>query len=385
MKARFSDIRWNDSTLTFNASLGDLSKALWIRLPEGSPRPDDDLIAGVFASLAGPNLEAVSMELSLTNPIRVAIESFCGCELDCGSRTEGQDWISGYDNHALSFSGGFDSLAALALLPDQPTLVSMDFGGWFQRETDFFSKFSPYIVSTNFRMEGFGRRSWIFMLAGIILLKQHLDIGRYTTGSILESSPWHYRKYIDSAPKSAPLLQAFGLTQLNTTIGITEVATTLVTLHRFPSYVKQSLKSLAAPGTGKSQRKQMLVASLCAEGRAILDFVPEVEAAEVPPLTWGDSLTDDMLTPYMLKHSGTTATNRLMAGIPDEVHEAAASLNLTFYERYHTGLYSGLGLKENSHIHSTLSSLGVGPFTERDWAEYRQVTDIISRYHRLVS
>lgn len=383
MDARFDRIYWNAPVLRFHAVLGELDKNLWIRLPEGVERPDDDLIAGVFATLAGPGLGAISMDLDVTPSIRDAIESFCGCSLNAGTREAGRDWLGEFDGHAISFSGGFDSLAASALLPPGPELISMDFGGWFQRETDFFQEFSPHVVSSNFRMEGFGRRSWLFMLVGILLLKEHLSLGKYTTGNIFGSSPWNFIRNIESSFSSHPLFQAFGLDALNPTNGVTEVVTTLLTMRHFPKRVQESLKSLAAPGSGKSLRKQMLVASLYQEGRAILNYVPEVAQVESPPLKWGESLADDLLIPYLLRHSGVEATNALMGGIPEEAYELARDLSLTFFERYHTGFYMGLEPSASKYIHSSLTDAGVVPYAERDWTEYRAVAELIGDYHAL--
>ncbi|WP_169251282.1 hypothetical protein [Brevibacterium sp. 'Marine'] len=311
------------------------------------------------------------------------IEEFCGCKVHCDLAIESVDWRTGFAEHAVSFSGGFDSLAAWTLLPGDPTLISMDFGGWFKRETEFFVEFSPQVVSTNFRMEGFGRRSWIFMLAGVILLKQHLNIGRYTTGSILESSPWNYRKNIDQTFKAAPLLHGFGFEQVNTTLGITEVGTTLLAMRHYPNLIGRSLDSLAAPGSGKSLRKQMLVESLYREKKADLNVQPVVASVDSPPLKWGQSLTDDMLTPYMIKHCGLEASRRLMADIPDDVISLAQNSRLHFYERYHTGLYMGIPEEIGSHLRETLYDSGIVPFTELDWLEYRTLTELLSAYHEL--
>lgn len=190
MHASFTNIVWKHSTIYFDARLGELNKKLWIQLPNGVHRPEDDLIAGALATLVGPNLASLTLELTISPSIKASIEEFCSCPVEASVGGATIDWRSEYSSkHAVSFSGGFDSLAAHRLLPQPAALVSMDFGGWFQRETDFFSSFDTNIVSTNFRMEGFGRRSWMFMLSGIILLKKHLDIGSFTTGSILESSP----------------------------------------------------------------------------------------------------------------------------------------------------------------------------------------------------
>lgn len=381
MKAKFTDIKWDAPLLTFRAVLGDLDKSIWVSLPDKTPRPNDDLIAGLFATMAGPNLESISMDLEISPPIKAAIERFCGCPVVSNVALKIVDWTTGFDGHAVSFSGGFDSLAALSLLPSAPALVSMDFGGWFKREADFFNTFHPHVVGTNFRMEGFGRRSWMFMLSGIILLKEQLNLGSYTTGSILESSPWHYKRHITKAFNATPLLSAFGFDQVNSTMGITEVATTILAMRHFPDRVEDSLESLAAPRSGKSLRKQMLVESLNREGKAAVSFNPEVTVLDTPPLKWGQSLTDDMLTPYMLKHSGVDATNRLMAEIPEEIAALSKNLDLDFYQRYHTGMYLGMDRKVREFIHLGLSQAGIDPFSERDWHEYRSVTKVIAKYH----
>lgn len=43
----------------------------------------------------------------------------------------------------LSFSGGFDSFSAWRLMPDDTKLVSLDFGGWFEREAEFSGTLTP--------------------------------------------------------------------------------------------------------------------------------------------------------------------------------------------------------------------------------------------------
>lgn len=382
MEARFTEVNWVGTRLSFHATVDSLSELLFVDLPPEAERPSDDLIAVFFAVLAGPGLANLQMDLAVTPEISAAIERFCGCKL-AAERVDPAEVEAEREGLALSFSGGFDSLAAKALLPGSPALISMDFGGWFQRETDYFERFDPYIVRTNFRMAGFGRRSWMFMLAGVILLRDTLGIRTYSTGSILESSPWHYRRNLEGMPGAHPLLSALGLRQLNPTIGITEVATTMLTMRHFPDEVAASLKSLAAPTTGKSLRKQMLVATLHRRGRVRLDYEPSVAEFDTPPLRWGQSLTDDMLTPYMLRHAGESEARSLMADIPDAVVELAESATLSFYERYHTGLYQRVAPSTMRHVRNTFAAAGIEPFAERDWVEYRAVIEILRRTHDL--
>lgn len=383
IEASFTNISWEDSTLTFHAQIDSLVKNLWIRLPNYAEQPDDDLIAGVFAILAGPNIESLRMELDISDHVKDAIEQFCQCQVDASTNQSGKDWTKGFHVRALSFSGGFDSLAALSLMPGRPELVSMDFGGWFQRETDFFVEFNPHVVSTNFRMEGFGRRSWMFMLTGIILLKESLNLNSYTTGSILESSPWNYRKNVDQAFKAAPLLRAFGFEQINPTLGITEVSTTLLAVREFPDLLKRSLKSLAAPGSGKSIRKHMLVHSLSSRPNGQSSQMAPIKFPEKPPLQWGDSLTDDMLTPFLIQSRGAHETSRLMSGVPTALIEMVETFHLTFYKRFHPALYIGIPEDVSTHVHSVLNRNGIEPFTERDWHEYRSVAKFLTDYHQL--
>lgn len=382
MRASFTNITWHErGRLELDATVGEVSDRIWVDLPEGTSKPHDDLIGTFLATLAGPGLERTTMELDLSASAVEAIQTFCG-DLDSGRHP--YDRSSGpRTSGAVSFSGGFDSLAALALLPKSPHLISMDFGGWFQRETDFFVEFNPKVVSTNFRMAGFGRRSWMFMLGGTILLSDELSIGPVTTGSILESSPWHYRKLIDNKFRTPDLLHSVGLSQVNTTAGITEVATTLLTMQNFPEQVSRSLASLAAPGSGKLLRKQMLVSSLQTEGKAQLPTTPRLDLPSSAPLQYGQSLTDDMLIPYMLKHSGENAANALMNDIPTELVKLAKDLQLDFYERFHTGMYVGLPSDVYQHVTRRLIDAGILPFTERDWQEYRDVISIISLTHDL--
>lgn len=115
----------------------------------------------------------------------------------------------------------------------------------------------------------------------------------------------------------------------------------------------------------------------------MLDFEPTVGVPDGPPLKWGQSLADDLLAAYMLKKSGRERTMALMSGIPDSIVDASTKLTLNFYERYHTGLYYGISEKPARHIRNTLANAGIHPFAERDWAEYRHITGLLSEFHKL--
>lgn len=383
MEASFTRTTWGDSTLRFHARVGELSEDLWVRLPQDAVRPSDDAIAVFFAILGGPGLESLEVDVSTSQEIADAIERFSGCPLTSERSSEPLSAGVARGGHALSFSGGFDSLAALSLLPEGAHLISMDFGGWFEREREFFVRFEPHIVSTNFRAMGFGRRSWLFMLSGVVLLRDHLDLASFTTGAILESSPWNFQSNIDSEPAAPELLEVLGMRRVHTVNGLTEVATTMLAMRHFASLIEDSLRSLAAPGSGKLVRKQMLVTSLYEDERATLPSRPTYEAPEKPPLRFGESLADDMLMPYMVQHSGEAAARALMEDIPDEMFELASDLKLSFYERYHPGFYRKFHPRERMALAAGFAEAGIDAFGERDWSDWRRVVSVLRHVHEL--
>src|SRR5699024_6541660 len=109
----------------------------------------------------------------------------------------------------LNFSGGFDSMAALALEPNAH-LVSLDFGGRFSRERQFFEKFQPNIIETNLVDLKLNRYSWTFMGIGALLFRDELNISSYAFGSIMAGSATQLVNHpIDQQKQGLPPAQYF--------------------------------------------------------------------------------------------------------------------------------------------------------------------------------
>lgn len=182
----------------------------------------------------------------------------------------------------LNFSGGFDSLAAVALLPsDKVKLISVDFGGWFARETDFFKDFNPYILRTNFRQLKYDRKSWTFMGSGALLYAKAFNAAYHVFGTIFEATPSHLwdvppnSVFIETLPFSA-----VGLKDIRLMNGLTEVATAMIVTKFYPHLINASLKSLAAPTSEKRFRKQLLTEIVCERFGRNVDLTESPDPSE---------------------------------------------------------------------------------------------------------
>ncbi|MCL2082980.1 MAG: hypothetical protein FWH04_07080 [Oscillospiraceae bacterium] len=154
--------------------------------------PRNDLIAIALSTLCGQAYDRIHIDLVLSAETIMQLGEFTSAEITCAGTDTQPPKKTGGENIALSFSGGFDSLAALCVMPDETKLISLDFGHWFKRETDFFEKFDTNIVSTNFRVLKYDKASWTFMGVAAILYSDYLGIGHHAFGTIFESDKWRF-------------------------------------------------------------------------------------------------------------------------------------------------------------------------------------------------
>ena len=126
---------------------------------EPEAQPSNDAIALAISTFVGEKFEQVSIDLPISKETKDNIEKFTKAVVIAPvDKNTVLKPITG-DNIILNFSGGFDSLAAMYLMPSRTKLVAIDFGGWFEREAKFFRKFQPYILKTNFRQLKMDRNS----------------------------------------------------------------------------------------------------------------------------------------------------------------------------------------------------------------------------------
>lgn len=276
----------------------------------------------------------------------------------------------------LNFSGGFDSLATLALVPGNTKLVSMDFGGWFEREKEFFKEFDTCIVTTNFRQLKYDRNSWTFMGVGSILLSDYYGAKYNIFGTIMEAA----RSQIRVKPSGVDTLKTYpfsaaGMKDTRYSNGLTEIGTVLLMCHYYPTLLNRSLQSLAAKNSEKRYRKQVLSQIVFRK------FNYDIEIDLIPPPTiekipFGSNLATDFLSLYELKHVGLEVVNHTMSDIPQEAIQMAESMGLTFYERIHPAFIQTIPKRYRNTYLNKLKVAGVVPYTKLDYEEL----EIVSKY-----
>ena len=271
---------------------GDRADELRFALPHAfAPAPD--LVASAFATLCGTGFDRVRIDLPLGPRTRGRLEEALATPIDSGDGTD-VDREPGR-RHILNFSGGFDSLAARAVLPEAD-LVSLDFGGRFARERPLFERFRPHIVETNLVDLGLNRNHWSFMGVGAILLRDELDLGTYSFGSVQAGSlPKLFTGPVDQ--HRTRMAAAPDMRIMNPVSGLCEIGAMTVAVQNEPELPVRVLESVAHPGETKYHRKHLMLRAVAARLGLDLTLPPAA-----PPRTlsrWGGELRRRPVRPVL--------------------------------------------------------------------------------------
>lgn len=357
-------------------------------------KPSVTAVAYAVSTLIGvKKFSKVSIDLEVTKEVADKIDKFLKTPIEWKGLVDEDptDVMEGEANNIiLNFSGGLDSMAAYYLLPkDRTKLISMSFGGWFAREEEFFKKFDTTIVSTNLRQNKVGavnrlnENSWTFMGGGCLLCKNYSKAKYNVFGSILEGTVYHLIPTNTVGDNNnTPPFGGYGLYDLRVVNGITEVATTIISSYYGAALMHDAIESLAAPKTEKKYRKQLLLDIICEKfGRKI-----DIKFTEPPvkKIKFGTYLTTDFLCLYILKNRGLEAASQTVSDIPQSAVELVKNLDLTFFERMNCDFIDGKNYPDNElrgYVIGRAIEAGVLPYTEKDYKEYRIVTNLLNEYH----
>lgn len=265
-------------------------------------------------------------------------------------------------------------------MPQDTYLISMDFGEKFEREKNFFKKFNPIIVKSNFREYGFEHHSWTFMAIGSILFSQTLNLKYDIWGTILEATWWQFkRKPVAGYNIHTQPMAGIGLLDARITNAFTEVGTAMIVTKYLPDMVNDSLKSLSDAGTEKSYRKWVLTDIVCRKYQRNVHL-----QQAIPPkksVKWGTSLALDFLAVYELKNVSRSTVENTVCHIPEEVFDLVEKLQLNFYERMNTNFIGTIPKDIVSLYMEKALGADIVPYTEEDWFEFDMVITMLSKYH----
>lgn len=353
---------------------------LWFEFSEPTLLTDD-AIGIAFSTLCGRAYKEITYDLSLSAQVVKKISEFTLASVSARIGTGGGPGTTSRVGTALSFSGGFDSLAALSLMPEDTRLISMDFGGRFSRERSFFQSFDTTIVSTNLLSTPLSKNSWSFMGSGAILSSDHYRSHYHTFGSILEAGYDNLRISPAGAKNNTfPPFRAAGFINAPYVAGLTEVGTLLVLGTYQPDLIGPSLSSLASPGEEKLYRKKVL-AGIVADRKDMEFSLPDVQPPAQPHFKFGQNFALDFLSFYVAKFGGREVLDTMVSEVPQELVSLAKQLDLSLFERANATLYSHFPAELFGGLAGGLAGAGLGFYTEHDWIEYRQIRELLSDYY----
>lgn len=278
----------------------------------------------------------------------------------------------------ISFSGGFDSLAAYALMPNSK-LVSIDFGGNFSREATFFKKFPVEIVEWDIRLprqeeiKKFPEsKKWRFMLAPATMLGNK-PFSFIATGTILEASPF----WLNPAKRKAfSSYSNFGfgpgISILNVVSGLSEFGTTAIVIHKYgDEIVQESLHSIAAPESFKIHRKKCLIAAVNNNTKKIL--IPKLK------YRFGSSIADDLITCYLIWKFSRQWVEKFYA---ENIPQNLVIPDMSFFEKLNVNNLSLLDPNLQEKLIHRIKSFGIDIYTSNDMDNLKVAYDQLMKKYK---
>ncbi|MEY8715424.1 hypothetical protein AB9G26_09115 [Francisella philomiragia] len=346
---------------------------------------DNDTLAVLLSTLCGRVYKKIVYDFYISDKILEELKKFTLADV---IRTENTSTcintlsMNDRKNVTLNFSGGFDSLAAYCLMRVSAKLCSMDYGGRFSRENNFFERFDTFIVSTNILDTELKKNSWSFMGSASILSNIFLQTKYNSFGSILESAPANISVNAAGAKNiSFPPFKMLGMKNANYVGGLTEVGTALIILKYRNDLIKSSLESLASAGEEKRFKKQILIETVSNK----FGYNISLEHIEPPVkgyFDFGTSFTTDFLLFYIIKNGSFERYSSIYKSVPQEVFDIANNLSLSFYERVNTDFYINFPVELKSDLYAKFCECELEFYTYNDWKEFDVIRTFLSKYYK---
>lgn len=372
---KFSELRVTRSRIDLKVEYTE-AYDLWFEFDRAVPVHPDQ-VALALSTLCGTAYKCVEFDFNVSHRASALIEDFTGAEImvpHIGSPIP----ETPRSGSVLSFSGGFDSLSAKLLMPDDTHLVSLDFGGWFTREREFFEKFPTLHVKTNVRSEPsrrtpLTRNHWSFMAIGAILTAEYFRSRYHSFGSILGES----LRRVGGGTQTLRHLEVLGMTEAGYTKGLTEVGTVDVIAKRNPEVLGQSLRSLAGTKDRKYSRKTALT-SFVAEQRGLSIELPPEPSEHTRQIQFGEDYATSLAMLYLYAKGVGDLLSPLFEALPHATLKQVDDLSLNFMEKVNWDAYQSLPASIYSELSEKFTSLALYPYTEADWDEVKIVRQLLN-------
>jgi hypothetical protein len=349
-----------ESSVLFEYICNDLSFTHLLEFPSDITPSDDSLaLISIFSRPANANFYKLN-GVKVFDDTKQFIENSLKSRLDIALKS------GNYHSNALSktvpeksflaFSGGFDSIAARFLLGEYFPLASVDFGGNFSREFNFFKKFNPYIFRWNIRnrcpensLKFNESIDWRFLIAPLLCFSSRNETIGISTGTIMEASPFWFNGALRANFKNYYSTFGPGSILFNPIGALTEYLTTFLAVKSLGrEMLLESLDSLAGLNSFKRYRKQVLIA-------AVENTNPPLKPQSTPIHRFGSSFGDDMVALYVAwKYGEKWVQENYCENIP-----LSNGLDMAFFEKINNENIKTLDPQLSTNILSKLYDFGI--------------------------
>lgn len=339
-------------------------------------------ITMLVGSICGKKYDFIYIDYPIPNDFVSFLKDFTGSEISVEHSNEVVGLLNKqHKKYCLSFSGGFDSLAAYCLLKSKDfNCVSMDFGGKFKREKIFFENFDTNIIETNFLETKLQKNHWTFMGIGICIMSEMYDIDHYVFGGIIQNSFIKFTKNSKFKNQSIGMFPLSGMQALPVVQGLTEVGTIQVILNHFKiDDIMKSLFSLSNVGEFKLYRKYLL---LCAIDFSFynIDIMKSVFPTFKLDISLEKNQGELFLLLFILKNykGSMYDIERGFIGIEQKIMDFIELNNLDFYKKANTEVYNAL---DSLEVEKSLFENNIEYYLDEDYNSFFKVTNFLSDFY----
>lgn len=340
---------------------------------------NEENLAIALSTLCGTVMDQIHFGFPLSDEVTQGIAAWTRSEvLTDGTKPseltdrEGQGVV-------LNFSGGLDSFAAKLLLGSDVELVSIDFGGRFSREREFFKGFKPKTVSTNLVETTLRKNSWSFMGIGPLLLAEAIHAKYFSFGSIIEAAQLRL-----AAPQNQnhtfPPFKMAGFENAAPVIGISEAGTVQIVLHHEPDLLEASLRSLASPGEEKYYRK-IALAKVVAEVNGMEVDMPELPKTQRVHYTFGQNFAVDLTALFLDTMGYPHFANNLVDSIPSSVRKELVADDFRFMRKADQNYYAAYPEPLRKALNEGLSTSEIEWYREADYESVAKVRRLLAEWY----